>query len=95
MRCFISLGVQRAIIAGHSTGGMLAIRYALMFPGEADQLVLVDPVGLEDWQAKGVPWISVDRLVSRKRQKMTADSTSAKRPYEQGAYYAGQWRTGL
>ena len=40
---------------------MLAIRYALMFPGEADQLVLVDPVGLEDWQAKGVPWISVDR----------------------------------
>ena len=27
-----SLGLQRTIMLGHSTGGMLAIRYALMYP---------------------------------------------------------------
>src|SRR3954451_5762049 len=41
-----SLGVHRATIIGHSTGGMLGIRYALMYPAEVDQLVLVDPIGL-------------------------------------------------
>jgi pimeloyl-ACP methyl ester carboxylesterase len=83
-----SIGVQHATIAGHSTGGMLAIRYALMYPGEADQLVLVDPIGLEDWRAKGVPWIGVDRWYENE-QKTTADSIRA---YEQTTYYAGQWR---
>ena len=83
-----SLGVQHAIVAGHSTGGMLAIRYALMYPGEVDQLVLVDPVGLEDWQAKGVPWVSVDRWYEEEK-KTTAETI---RKYEQATYYAGQWR---
>jgi pimeloyl-ACP methyl ester carboxylesterase len=83
-----SIGVQHAIIAGHSTGGMLAIRYALMYPSEVDQLVLVDPIGLEDWQAKGVPWIGVDRWYENER-KTTADGIRA---YEQATYYAGQWR---
>ena len=45
---------------GHSTGGMLAIRWALTFPGDVSHLALVDPIGLEDWKAKGVPWQSVD-----------------------------------
>jgi pimeloyl-ACP methyl ester carboxylesterase len=83
-----SIGVQHAIIAGHSTGGMLAIRYALMYPGEVDQLVLVDPVGLEDWQAKGVPWVSVDRWFEEEKNT-TAESI---RKYEQETYYVGQWR---
>ncbi|HEY0218367.1 MAG TPA: alpha/beta fold hydrolase, partial [Afipia sp.] len=45
-----SLGIDHAVILGHSTGGMLAIRYALMYPNAVDQLVLVDPIGLEDWK---------------------------------------------
>jgi pimeloyl-ACP methyl ester carboxylesterase len=55
-----SIGIDRATVVGHSTGGMLAARYGLMYPGDVDQLVLVDPIGLEDWKAKGVPWQSVD-----------------------------------
>src|SRR6202034_2635186 len=39
-----SLGVRRVIMVGHSTGGMLAIRYALMYAQDLDQLVLVDPI---------------------------------------------------
>jgi pimeloyl-ACP methyl ester carboxylesterase len=29
-----SLGVEKAVIMGHSTGGMLGIRYALMYPDQ-------------------------------------------------------------
>jgi pimeloyl-ACP methyl ester carboxylesterase len=83
-----SLGVNDATMIGHSTGGMLAIRYALMYPRETQQLVLVDPIGLEDWKAKGVPSLSVDQWYEREL-KTSADGI---RRYEQSTYYAGQWR---
>src|SRR5437763_12102957 len=35
-----SIGIPRAIIIGHSTGGMLGIRYSLMYPSEMEHLVL-------------------------------------------------------
>ncbi|SFJ80831.1 Pimeloyl-ACP methyl ester carboxylesterase [Paraburkholderia megapolitana] len=83
-----SLGIERITLIGHSTGGMLAIRYALMYPAQTQQLVLVDPIGLEDWKAKGVPSLSVDEWYQREL-KTTADGI---RRYEQNTYYAGQWR---
>jgi pimeloyl-ACP methyl ester carboxylesterase len=82
-----SLGVRTATIIGHSTGGMLAIRYALMYPSEVEQLVLVDPIGLEDWKARGVPWQSVDAWYRRELQT-TAERI---RSYERSTYYAGTW----
>lgn len=83
-----SLGVNRVTMIGHSTGGMLAIRYALMYPQETQQLVLVNPIGLEDWKAKGVPSLSVDQWYEREL-KTSADGI---RRYEQSTYYAGHWR---
>jgi len=82
------LGVAGIVLVGHSTGGMLAIRYALMYPEQVKQLVLVDPIGLEDWKAKGVPSVSVDAWYAHEL-KTSADSI---RRYEQSTYYAGQWR---
>jgi pimeloyl-ACP methyl ester carboxylesterase len=82
------LGVQRVTVVGHSTGGMLAVRYALLHPQQVEQLVLVNPIGLEDWKALGVPWRSVDEWYAREL-KTTAASI---RQYEQATYYAGQWR---
>ena len=72
------LGISRVTIVGHSTGGMLAARYALMFPKEVEQLVLVNPIGLEDWKALGVPTRTVDQWFEREL-KLTADSV---RQYE-------------
>jgi pimeloyl-ACP methyl ester carboxylesterase len=83
-----SLGVHRAIVIGHSTGGMLGIRYALMYPSEVEQLALVDPIGLEDWKAHGVPWQSIDTLYQREL-KTTAEHIRA---YERATYYAGTWQ---
>src|ERR1700691_6365069 len=82
-----SLGISRVTVVGHSTGGMLGVRYALMYPDNIDQLVLVDPIGLEDWKAKGVPWQSVDALYQQELHT-TADSI---RNYERTTYYAGTW----
>jgi pimeloyl-ACP methyl ester carboxylesterase len=50
--------------------------------------VLVDPIGLEDWKAKGVPWQSVDGWYSREL-RTTAERI---RDYERSTYYAGTWR---
>lgn len=82
-----SIGVKAATIVGHSTGGMLAVRYALMYPKDTQQLVLVNPIGLEDWKALGVPPLSVDYWYAREL-KTTADEI---RRYEQHTYYAGEW----
>jgi pimeloyl-ACP methyl ester carboxylesterase len=82
-----SLGIKTATLIAHSTGGMIAVRYALMYPAETEQLVLVDPIGLEDWKAKGVPAISVDQWYEREL-KTNADGI---RRYEQNTYYAGHW----
>jgi pimeloyl-ACP methyl ester carboxylesterase len=83
-----SVGVTRATIMGHSMGGMLAIRYALTYPGDTEQLVLVGPLGLEDWRAKGVPDVSYDTLYQD--QLKTTDASI--RSYEQATYYAGEWK---
>ena len=82
-----SLGISRAILIGHSTGGMLAVRYALMYPAQTEQLVLVDPIGLEDWKALGVPYLPLDEWYAREL-KVNADSI---RSYERMSYYAGEW----
>jgi pimeloyl-ACP methyl ester carboxylesterase len=83
-----NIGVKQAILIGHSTGGMLATRYALMYPDAVARLVLVNPIGLEDWKALGVPAPSVDQWYARE-QKLSADSVRA---YERSTYYVGNWK---
>ncbi len=83
-----SLNIKKAVIVGHSTGGMLATRYSLMFAPEVSKLVMVNPIGLEDWKAKGVPYRTVDQWYDREL-KTTADSI---RQYELKTYYVNQWK---
>lgn len=83
-----SQGVERPVLIGHSMGGMLAMRYALSFPADVAALVLVNPIGLEDWRAKGVPELTLDELIAAER-KTTAASIKA---YQRKVYYDGQWK---
>ena len=83
-----SLGVENATIIGHSTGGMLAVRYALMYPQQTHKLVLVNPIGLEDWKAKGAPWRSVDQWYQR---ELKLNAAGIKK-YELSTYYVGKWK---
>jgi pimeloyl-ACP methyl ester carboxylesterase len=83
-----SIGVRRFVLIGHSMGGMLAARYALIYPEAIEQLVLVNPLGLEDWQAKGLPYATVDQLYADEL-KTSAASLKA---YQQKFYYNGRWK---
>jgi pimeloyl-ACP methyl ester carboxylesterase len=83
-----SIGVKQATVIGHSTGGMLAVRYALMYPDQTEQLALVNPVGLEDWKTMGVASPGVDKWYERELQT-TADRI---RNYERATYYVNQWK---
>jgi len=49
-RLLDTLGIANAAILGHSTGGMLAVRFALLFPERTSELILEDPLGLEDYR---------------------------------------------
>lgn len=87
-RLLTQLGVEKAVIVGHSTGGMLATRYALMYPDQTQKLVLVNPIGLEDWKAKGAPYRTVDQWYQRELKL----SAAGIKKYEQRTYYVGHWK---
>ena len=82
------LGIDRAVIVGHSMGGMLATRYALQYPQATQHLLLVNPIGLEDWKASGVPWRSIDAWYAREL-KTSFDTI---RDYQRTVYYGGEWK---
>lgn len=83
-----ALDITDVTVIGHSMGGMLATRFALQYPQQTRQLVMVNPIGLEDWKALGVPYRSVDQWFERE-MKTSAESI---RQYQLTTYYAGEWR---
>jgi pimeloyl-ACP methyl ester carboxylesterase len=87
-RLLASLGVSKFVLLGHSMGGMLATRYALMVPSSIQKLVLVNPIGLEDWKSKGVPYQSVDAWYKAELE----NSAEKMRSYQTTTYYAGTWK---
>ncbi|KAH9901722.1 alpha/beta-hydrolase [Xylariomycetidae sp. FL2044] len=82
-----ALGVQNITLIGHSLGGMTSIRYGLMYPESIDEIALVNPIGLEDWKALGVPYRDIETLYASE----TASNYTTIRSYEQATYYAGEW----
>jgi pimeloyl-ACP methyl ester carboxylesterase len=59
-----SLKIDKAMIVGHSMGGMLAARFATQYPGVTERLVLYNPIGLTD-PRYGRPWESADEGYKR------------------------------
>src|SRR5208282_4929644 len=55
LRLMDALGIRKAAVLGHSTGGMLAVRFALMYPDRVTRLVLEDPIGMEDYRVNIPP----------------------------------------
>lgn len=82
-----SLHIERVVCVGHSMGGMLAARFTLMFPDRVEKLVLVNPIGLEDWKTV-VPHRSID---DQYQEELRATPETI-RAYESKSYFAGQWK---
>ena len=82
------LGIRTASVVGHSMGGMLAVRFALMFPDRVEKLALINPIGLEDWK-RIVPYRSIDEWYASEL-KVTLDQ---QKQYQIESYYHGDWRS--
>ncbi|HWE52427.1 MAG TPA: alpha/beta hydrolase [Bryobacteraceae bacterium] len=54
-----SLGIARTAVVGHSMGGMLAARFASLYPDVTERVVLYNPIGLTDSRWDG-PWTSTE-----------------------------------
>ncbi|KAK4187891.1 Alpha/Beta hydrolase protein [Podospora australis] len=74
-------------IVGHSLGGMLAIRFTLLYPDMATNLVLTNPIGLEDYLAEGVPYLDISAHLASEAETNYASIKA----YEQATYYQGDW----
>ncbi|MGV3540206.1 MAG: alpha/beta fold hydrolase [Rufibacter sp.] len=82
-----SLGIEQASVLGHSMGGMLATRFALMYPQSTQKLILENPIGLEDWK-RWVPYQSVEKWYAGEL-KQTAEGI---KKYQSESYYGGKWQ---
>ncbi|HKL02743.1 MAG TPA: alpha/beta hydrolase [Cryomorphaceae bacterium] len=51
-----SLGVDRAVFAGHSMGGQISIVTALKYPDRVSKLILVAPAGIETFSEGEKEW---------------------------------------
>lgn len=81
------LKIDKYIVLGHSMGGMLATKMAVMYPENVEKLILANPIGLEDYR-KFSPYQNIDRLYAAEL-KNTYDSY---KEYQLKFYYDGKWK---
>ena len=82
-----TLGIKNVNVLGHSMGGMLAVRFTLMYPEIVSRLILENPIGLEDYKVK-VPYTDVNSLYQK---ELKQDHASLKK-YQLTSYYDNQWK---
>ncbi|NNE10570.1 MAG: alpha/beta fold hydrolase, partial [Gemmatimonadetes bacterium] len=82
------LGLEQVDVVGHSMGGMLATRFALMFPETTEHLALVNPIGLYDWKLH-VPYQTIDDWY-RSELKKTPEGV---KKYMTQSYFDGVWKS--
>ena len=81
-------GAGKVVLVGHSTGGILAARFAMLYPERVSRLVLVNPLGLNDTLREGVPYTDLGQL---RAEEAKTDAASIK-AYQLRNYYHGVWR---
>ncbi len=80
------LKIPKTAVLGHSMGGMLATRFALMYPESTEKLILENPIGLEDWKLK-VPY----KPISWWYENELKSNFESIKNYQLINYYDGKW----
>jgi len=62
------LQIAKVSMIGHSTGGLIAVRFAAAYPEKIERLVLEDPIGLVDYH-RFIPPQSTETLVAAERRR--------------------------
>lgn len=81
------LAIDKIFLLGHSMGGMLATRFALMYPERVEKLILENPIGLEDWKLVA-PYVTIDQQY---QNELKANYESTKK-YQLEFYYDNRWK---
>jgi len=81
------LGLKKVSMLGHSMGGMLATRFALIFPETTEKLVLVNPIGLEDYQAQ-----AAYQPIDEGYQNELKNTAESYKKYQLMFYYDNRWK---
>ena len=76
-----SLHINSVVVLGHSMGGMLAVRFSLLYPAYVEKLALENPIGLEDYKT----FVPYQRLGKLYQKEKTATYESYKK-YQQSYY---------
>jgi pimeloyl-ACP methyl ester carboxylesterase len=82
-----SLDVQKFTLLGHSMGGMVATRFALMYPERVEKLILVNPIGLEDYRT-----LTSYKTIDEQYGSELLNNSERIREYQKSSYYDGTWR---
>lgn len=81
-----SLHIKKFDLVGHSMGGMLAVTFAADYSDSVNKLILINPLGLEDY-GKYVEFKDTNFFYKRELGK-TLDTA---RNYQKKNYYDGKW----
>ena len=83
-----SLNIKESVVIGHSMGGMLASRFALMYPNATKKLILLNPIGLENY-LQYVDYKDTNFFYKNELSK----TPEGVKNYQQKNYYDGKWNT--
>ncbi len=81
------LNIEKVSVLGHSMGGMVATRFALMYPETVEKLILENPIGLEDWKI-WVPYQSIDDWYANELKQ----NYEKIKNYQLTFYYDNKWK---
>lgn len=81
------LKIHSFILLGHSMGGMLATKMAVMYPDNIEKLILENPIGLEDYRNFS-PYQSIDKQYANELK----NTYQSYKDYQLKFYYDGKWK---
>lgn len=81
------LKIDKAILLGHSMGGMLATRFSLMFPETVEKLILENPIGLEDYKS-----LARYQTIDEAYQSELKNTIETYKNYQLKFYYDNKWK---
>ena len=81
------LQIDQFILLGHSMGGMLATKMAVMYPDNIEKLILENPIGLEDYR-RFSPYQNIDKQYANELK----NTYQSYKDYQLKFYYDGKWK---
>ncbi|WP_333597388.1 alpha/beta hydrolase [Chryseobacterium flavum] len=81
------LNIEKTIVLGHSMGGMVAVRFTLLYPEKVQKLILENPIGLEDYKT-----FASYQTIDQAYQSELKNTAETYKNYQLKFYYDNKWK---